>query len=425
MKDGTLIIFTASYPFTVAAEYTFIEPELPHLMAQFRRVVLVPSVCSGKPREMPIGVEVDASLAFALQGYVLASAKLRGLASFGTSKMLVMKLASRPSVFLDPRKLRRLLQWVLMAQQTRAWVETFIRREALDLDDTLFYTYWLESYTVGIGLVKQKYPKLKLVSRALGYDIYEERHSPPYLPFRKTLAAVLDRLYVVSAAGRDYFCSRRPELIPKSKVLRLYVNGAGLGAGRSGDGVFRVFSCSSVTPIKRVDLIYAGLRQMAVDHPGRRICWTHCGDGPLMPELRTVVADSPANLECVLAGQQDNQAVLEHYRREPVDVFINASISEGTPVSIMEAMSAGIPVVATAVGGNPEVVDDKDGKLLSANPSPEEIAEALGKLLVDPAVLAAKGKAAYQRWQDGFDAAAKYPLFARELRAISRGEMPP
>jgi glycosyltransferase involved in cell wall biosynthesis len=53
------------------------------------------------------------------------------------------------------------------------------------------------------------------------------------------------------------------------------------------------------------------------------------------------------------------------------------SLSEGVPVSIMEAFSAGIPVYATNVGGTSEIVDNSNGKLLDVNISPEQLAEEI------------------------------------------------
>ena len=58
-------------------------------------------------------------------------------------------------------------------------------------------------------------------------------------------------------------------------------------------------------------------------------------------------------------------------------MFINVSSTEGIPVSIMEAMSFGIPVIATAVGGTPEIVNNENGYLLSKDPSAKELAEVI------------------------------------------------
>lgn len=61
-----------------------------------------------------------------------------------------------------------------------------------------------------------------------------------------------------------------------------------------------------------------------------------------------------------------NQQVYDYYKSNKVDVFVNVSYSEGLPVSLMEASSFGIPVIATDVGGSAEIIDkeQKNGFLL-------------------------------------------------------------
>ena len=118
-------------------------------------------------------------------------------------------------------------------------------------------------------------------------------------------------------------------------------------------------------------------------------------------------------------GHLPNEEVLQYYRNNPVDVFINLSLTEGgAPVSIMEAISCGIPVVATRVGGNPEIVSDRNGILLSENPLPEEIAAALFTFIDNP------GRAAQWRigsrivWQEKFNSLKNFEAFARRLKTI-------
>ena len=62
-----------------------------------------------------------------------------------------------------------------------------------------------------------------------------------------------------------------------------------------------------------------------------------------------------------------------------VRCFINVSSSEGIPVSIMEVMSFGIPVIGTNVGGVSELVNQENGHLLSANPAAQEIVSVIEK----------------------------------------------
>jgi glycosyltransferase involved in cell wall biosynthesis len=69
-----------------------------------------------------------------------------------------------------------------------------------------------------------------------------------------------------------------------------------------------------------------------------------------------------------LAGHVDNSNVLNFYKENYVNLFINLSESEGLPVSMMEAISYGIPIIACKVCGIPEIViNEKTGLLLDVN----------------------------------------------------------
>jgi glycosyltransferase involved in cell wall biosynthesis len=73
----------------------------------------------------------------------------------------------------------------------------------------------------------------------------------------------------------------------------------------------------------------------------------------------------------------DPSAVPRFYSNNPVDLFLNVSESEGIPVSIMEAMAAGIPVIATDVGGSAEIVDDSVGTIVPADTTAESLAKSI------------------------------------------------
>ena len=125
-------------------------------------------------------------------------------------------------------------------------------------------------------------------------------------------------------------------------------------------------SCSELVPVKRVHLIIDILRH--IETPLR---WVHFGDGRLMPELKTRVKELPDNINYELRGYVPNQGVLEFYQKNEVDLFVNVSESEGIPVSIMEAISFGIPILATDVGGVHEIVTDKTGVLVDKTFKPK------------------------------------------------------
>ncbi|OGB91132.1 MAG: hypothetical protein A2Z31_08525 [candidate division NC10 bacterium RBG_16_65_8] len=80
-----------------------------------------------------------------------------------------------------------------------------------------------------------------------------------------------------------------------------------------------------------------------------------------------------------------------------MDLYVQASIAEGLPNSVLEAMATGLPVVATAVGGTPEVVADGDTGLLVPAGDAAAMAAAVATFLADPTKTAAFGRAGRAR----------------------------
>jgi glycosyltransferase involved in cell wall biosynthesis len=89
-------------------------------------------------------------------------------------------------------------------------------------------------------------------------------------------------------------------------------------------------------------------------------------------------------------------------RLRGADVFCLPSTYEGMPLAILEAMSLGLPVVASAVSGNPEAVEDGVSGLLVPPESAHQLAEALVTLLADAALRRRMGEAARRRVEERF-----------------------
>jgi glycosyltransferase involved in cell wall biosynthesis len=119
------------------------------------------------------------------------------------------------------------------------------------------------------------------------------------------------------------------------------------------------------------------LRAVALLPPGT-VRLTLLGDGPLRPSLERLAAELRLE-DVVFAGEvEDVRPYLA-----AADVFVLSSTSEGMPISVLEAMAAGRPIVASNVGGIPEaVVDGATGFLVPAA-RPDQLADALRQLLED------------------------------------------
>ena len=120
-----------------------------------------------------------------------------------------------------------------------------------------------------------------------------------------------------------------------------------------------------------------------------------------------------------MPGSIPNDAVIQYYQQHHVDLFINASETEGLPVSIMEAYSFGVPVIAPAVGGIPELVNAGTGYLLSPEASAQEIAAAIQSWLdATPMQQASLRLNARQIWHNSFYDKRNHERFAKALLAL-------
>ena len=86
-----------------------------------------------------------------------------------------------------------------------------------------------------------------------------------------------------------------------------------------------------------------------------------------------------------------------------MDIFCLSSISEGISLSILEAMSAGLPVVATNVGGNPEIIEHKKTGFLVESNNPYALAKALLYLLKNENYRKNTGKTARKKVEEQFN----------------------
>jgi len=418
-KRYKVILFTGSYPYSSAAENTFVEPELPHLQNFFTSVVIAPKSSKGNRAYVPKNVIVDASLAKKIQPNENPITFFFGLVSSLFSKEFYNEIKIKKLIRADISGIVRLILFLGSAINVRIWIDRLINEKEIDPETTVLYTYWMDAITYGACQVKKKYPEMIVISRVHGGDLYEERYHPPYIPLRPEMFALIDRVYADSEKGRKYLSKRYSGWESKFLTSRMGVPRSDFFTAQSNDGVFRVVSCSNCVAVKRIDLIVRGLEKIGMMLKDQPFEWTHIGEGTQRRDIEKLAETIlPGNVKYQFLGQIPNQEVINYYREKKIDVFINTSESEGTPVSIMEAQSCGIPVIATAVGGNSEIVSDANGILLSVNPSPDEVASAIWSFVSDPHILSEKKTRSKKNWDQNYNAARNFHQFAEEISAL-------
>jgi glycosyltransferase involved in cell wall biosynthesis len=121
------------------------------------------------------------------------------------------------------------------------------------------------------------------------------------------------------------------------------------------------------------------------------------GDGPERSRLEALAAELNATTSVRFVGHREDARDL----LAACDLYANSSISEGISLTILEAMAAGLPIVATRVGGTPEIIDATCGRLVPAR-QPAAIAAALAELGADVGLRKALGRAARHRVEERF-----------------------
>ena len=134
------------------------------------------------------------------------------------------------------------------------------------------------------------------------------------------------------------------------------------------------------------------------------------GDGPLRPAVEKTVVEMRLEGKVFFLGIRDDVPKL----LADSDLFVLSSDYEGVPLTVLEAMAAGKPVVATGVGGVPELVEDGVTGILVPPCNPEALAKGILRLAKDSDLRQRMGKAAQERALERFDIART----AREYEAL-------
>jgi glycosyltransferase involved in cell wall biosynthesis len=160
----------------------------------------------------------------------------------------------------------------------------------------------------------------------------------------------------------------------------------GIGADR-----FAVGWIGRMTAVKRTDDVLVAFKQLRDDGVDAVLCMV--GDGPDRPQLERRAHELGVMRDTVFLGYQED--VGPFY--SAFDALVLPSSNEGTPVSAIEALAAGRPVVATRVGGVPDVVQEGEDGFLVEPGATDDLAERLAQLARDPALRERMGAAGRAR----------------------------
>jgi glycosyltransferase involved in cell wall biosynthesis len=400
-----LIFLTSSYPYGEGE--TFVANEMPYLASVFDQItVLTNDTVSEQARPLP------GSVACERHPYELGVME----------KMRCLLGLLSPVVWQEIRRIRtryrRSIDRRILATTLVSWLKAgkfarIIRRLAARVPgaEVHVYSYWANDMAVAAAVARRKAWVHRAYCRAHQWDVYMDSGS--FLPFRHLLATHLDHYLFVSEHGRRYFETLMGRSYPSVGCSWLGVppvSPAPLARVRP----FTLLSCSALIPRKRVELIAEALNHVTSD-----VRWIHVGEGPSRGAVEAAYAGLPAHVNAELRGGLPNPEVLTLYATLRPSLFLSVSRAEGIPVSMMEAMSAGIPVMGTDVDGVREIVSHgSNGVLLPPNPTPHEVASAIDAFASLPeSEHAGYAQRAWATWSAEFNADRNYATFLRMIQA--------
>lgn len=390
----------------------FLINELNHIRTHFSKIVIITHVKNNYffPESTTIVSKKSdyffSSLAYSI-GKLFSKEALQELKD-------TYKLRFKPSFF------KMIYTWIIswmIEKRTDNYLKTIKYDEPL-----ILYSYWLNQYAYCVAKAKIKCPKITAISRAHGFEVRDEND---YIPFRRLIDTYLDKIVFISNYTMREYNQILKGITNKRRSSQAVIK---LGSVNLinykprkfiNDRPFIIVSCSGVNRLKRLDLIIDSLSLLP---DSIHVKWTHFGYGDEMIAIQNLARKklSAPNIKFEFMGECSNYEVLKYYETHPVLLFINLSDYEGIPVSIMEAMSFGIPCIARNVGGNAEIViDNKSGYLLPNMVSPEIVAEKIKRFIEamreNPIDYENLCKSTYQHWCKDFNSERNFSYFAKYI----------
>lgn len=387
----------------------FMLQELPWLGAHFDRVLLVSYYGVAELT----GLEAQKSFRIASGGsrWVKWRARLRAL----VTRELWQELALiRRKGMLSLRNGVKLLLFTIRGNKLHLWLEGLLKN--VNTEQATLYAYWMSYEAYAAALSKRMHPELRFVARGHAFDIDEGRNGMnPYL-MKRFIAAQADGLYLISEYAKQQYLAYMQGAVDAEKLHVACIGSKGEPIKDCkeppffAEGHWRVVSCATISEIKQLPVLVDALSQWE----GAPLHWLHIGGGAQEEAVRAYADQRLANAKNIsyqITGRMSNEKVQEIYATQAFDMFVSTSRMEGVPVSMMEAMRFGIPVIAPRVGGIPELVDEQVGILYEAESGATGVMNAMRAFASLPkAQVLEMRKNAQARWNDSFRSEALMPL---------------
>lgn len=401
-----IFFITKWFPYNKEKEQTFILPEINELKIIFNNIYIIPEIITGNKYGISSDYIINKQLASNLQNISIIT-KLKTLFSFLFIRELFL-------IGFNIKKTKYAYATLLSACVVKYSLINLINQEKIN-QNLILSSFWFDFSTLGFVLIKKNHPNIVITSRCHNYDLYGNEENSFYVPYQRYIVNNLDGVYPDSKFGVDFIRN----LYPKAKCFSglMGINDVGFQCKPSDDNVFRIISCAHMIKRKRVNLFLDGLILFSKKHKSIKVHWIHVGNGPEWNNILKKTTQLEGNCKATFKGYLDSNELMEFYRNNPLDLFVNTSSKEGTPVSLMEAICCGIPIMVTDFGGNSEIAKHGAGFLISQTPSELEISNKLLEIINSDDLKKYRFRSRTV-WEENYDSKVNYKSYANHLMSL-------
>ena len=394
----SIFIFTSNFPYGRGEE--FLMNEVNALADHGFEITLIPNFIRGeKQKGIHAKIKIENDLAHSFSK------------TFFLMRAFLFSKTYYSFIFNNLHQVNSIDSFIYLLKFTLGYTSLLTWLAGYHNQADIYYSYWLNYRCNSLLRAKEEnWISGKIISRAHGYDVYDERlEKGAFWPDRIKILENLDAVFTISESGKNYLKNKSEN---STKIECIHLGSVPINNTVEFDSeTVNIISCSNNARIKRLDLIEDSIKLFAQKNPQRKISWSHIG----ISNREYIVKDIPNNLSISFLGYIENEKIRDYYMDNKMNLFINLSDSEGIPVTIMDAFSVGIPVIARDVGGISEIVSNQNGVLLSSNGNIEEAQEALNTVLLNWSL---KSKSAVKTFESNFNSITNAKIHHQKINEI-------
>ena len=257
----------------------------------------------------------------------------------------------------------------------------WIKNNKLEKENNIFYSFWANHNLISFFLLKKNNRKFKSFSRSLGSDLKGFSKDNSFIPFKNIKFKNLDLILILNEEQRNIL--KDENLIKDNKIKKNY-----LGIKKQDIKIntyinknkIKICSCGNLINVKNTFAIIDFVKLLNEYKKKYEIEFLLIGSGPLQREVKKYLNTNLKDYNFQYIDRVDN--LINFFKDNEIDLFINLSHSEGMSFAVMEALSMSIPVICSNIPGNTEIINNQNGYVLM-NDDKEQMTNLSMKIIND------------------------------------------